>query len=182
MNRRDGGFSLLETLVVVGLIAVSSIGIIQMKTSLAGLDADKASNLVRSQISYARQLAVNQRRNVEIDFAGNNEITVTRLNADATETVMADVTLPAGYVFGLPSGISADTPDGFGNDAAVFFNEATGGTFVGDGTFLDSSGILLNGTVFTIGSGNGSARAVTLAGSTGKVKQYWVSGTSWVVR
>ncbi len=174
---------MLEAIVVVGLITVSSVGIIQMKTSLSALDADKASNLVRSQLTYARQIAVNQRRNVEVQFVGDDEMTVTRMNADASETVLADVTLPTGYVFGLPSGVNADTPDAYGNTTAVYFNEEAGGTFLSDGTFVDSStSVLLNGSVFTIGSGNGSARSVTLAGSTGRVKQYWLSGSTWVVR
>ena len=182
-DRRDAGFSMLEAIVVVGLIAVSSVGIIQMKTSLAALDADKASNLVRSQLTYARQVAVNQRRNVEVEFVDDSQIILTRLNADASETVLTDVTLPAGYVFGLPSGVSADTPDAYGNETAVYFNEEAGGTFLSDGTFVDSStSVLLNGSVFTIGSGNGSARSVTLAGSTGRVKQYWLSGPAWVTR
>ena len=39
-----------------------------------------------------------------------------------------------------------------------------------------------DGEVFTKGSGNGTARAVTLTASTGRVKQYWISSGAWVVR
>src|ERR1700704_6187530 len=77
MRTRKAGFTLLETLVVIALVAItSSVAIMQMRTTMAVLDADKAANLVTSQISYARALAVDQRRNVRLDFLGNNQITV----------------------------------------------------------------------------------------------------------
>jgi hypothetical protein len=81
----------------------------------------------------------------------------------------------------LPTGV-ADTPEGFGNASAVYFNGGTSGLFLGDGTFVTTTNVLVNGTVFTIGSGNPSARAVTLTASTGRGKQYWINGTTWVLR
>jgi hypothetical protein len=111
----------------------------------------------------------------------NSRPSVNNSNWQLLATVMADVTLPSGYAFGLPQSVG-DTPDAFGNAAPVYFNNNTAGTFLGDGTFVDSSNVLLSGTVFTIGSGNGSARAVTLAGATGRIKQYYLQGTTWIVR
>lgn len=193
MNRQEAGFNLLEVVAVIALTAIgSSVAIIQMKNTISRLDADKASNTVVSELSYARQLAVDQRRNILVEFVGNNEIRVTRQESGGGTTQMDDVTLPIGYTFSFPAGI-ADTPDGFlsgsslytsigtgGN--AVFIGAGTTGTFIGDGTFLDNSNVLLNGEVFTKGTGNGSARAVTMSGATGKVKQYWLQGSAWVVR
>lgn len=182
MRRLQAGFSLLELTTVLVLFGiVSTVALVQMKTTVALLDADQAANLVVSQMSYARQLAVDERRNVLVEFLGTNEIKVTRIESDSSTTVMADVRLPAGYTFGLASGVG-DTPDAFGNARAVYFNNGTLGTFFGDGTFVDGASVLLNGTVFTIGSGNPSARAVTLSGATGKIKEYWLKGNSWVVR
>ena len=184
MSKLESGFSLLEILTVIALVGIcSSVAVIQLRSTVAILDADKAANLVISQVSYARTLAVDQRRNVRLDFLGANEIKVTRLESGGGETTMSDVTLPSGYSYGLPSGIG-DTPDGLnpGMTAAVNFNSATTGTFLGDGTFVDGSSVLLSGSVFTKGSGNGSVRAITLAGATGRIKQYAIQGTSWVAR
>ena len=190
MKRQNSGFSLLETLVVVGLIAMAStVALIRIKNALAVFDADKASSLVQLQFNYARQLAVNERRNVVIGFAGSNGIKITRQDLGGGTTVMSDVTLPAGYTFAFPPGIG-DTPDGFlpgsslyvsigTTGTAVYLGAGTTGTFLGDGTFVDNSNVLLNGSVFTMGSGNGTARGITLAGSAGRVKQYWLQSSAW---
>ncbi len=182
MRTQNSGFSLLEILTVIGLIAIgSTVAVIQMRQSVATLDADRAMNVVVAQIRYARQIAVDQRRNVDISFTGANEIVVTRHDSGGGTTVMSDETLPGGYTFGLPADVS-DTPDAYGNTQPVSFNFDTAGTFLGDGTFVNGAGIVISGTVFTIGSGNGSARAVTLTGASGRLKQYWVQETSWTER
>jgi prepilin-type N-terminal cleavage/methylation domain-containing protein len=193
MHKKEAGFSLLEMSVVIALTLITArIATVQMGKAIAALDADVASNLVVSQFSYARQLAVDQRRNVAIGFLSNTEIKVTRDELDGSTTVMSDVTLPTGYTFGFPAGIG-DTPDGYlagsalyvsagTSGLAVYVGAGTTGTFLGDGTFIDDSNVLLNGSAFTKGSGNGSARAVTLSGGSGRVKQYWLQGTNWVVR
>ncbi len=174
---------MLEVLTVIALVGIASaVAVVQMRTTMTALDADAASSTVVSQLNYARQLAVDQRRNVLVEFLSTNRIKITR-DPLGTPAVMADVTLPSGYAFGLPSGVP-DTPDGFNppNGAAVYFNAGTGGTFLGDGTFVDNSNVLVNGSVSTIYGGNGTARAVTLSGATGRIKQWWVQGTTWVVR
>ena len=94
---------------------------------------------------------------------------------------MSDVYLPTGFTFAVPTGV-ADTPEAFGNTQAVNFNLGTSGTFQGDGTFVNTSAIVMNGTVFTMGSGVGTARAVTLTGASGRLKQYYTQGATWVER
>lgn len=183
MRSRKAGFSLLEAMAVVAIVGIASaVALVQMKTTMQVFDADKAANLVVSQMNYARQLAVDERRNVLVEFLNTNEIKITRNESGGGTTVVSDVTLPSGYTYGLPGGGVGDTPDAFGATVAVFFNSGNTGTFLGDGTFVDNSNVLLSGTVFTIGGGNGTARAVTLAGATGRIKQYWLQGTSWIVR
>lgn len=184
MPDRESGFSLLEALTVMALVGIASaVALVQMRTTMRVLDADAASNTVVSQLGYARQLAVDERRNVLVEFLSTNRIKITRQDQGGGTTVMSDVTLPSGYSFTLPTGM-ADTPDGFNppNTAGVYFNGGTSGTFLGDGTFVDASNVLLNGSVSTINGGNGTARAVTLSGATGRIKQYWVQGTTWSVR
>ena len=180
-------------MVVVLLVSIGSrIAINQIKGTMNLMDADVAANTVSSQIQFARQVAIDQRRNVQIEFVGDNEVKVTRQDQGGATTVMSDVTLPSGYTFAFPAGI-ADTPDGFLSGSslyasigtagkAVFIGAGTTGIFIGDGTFVDNSNVLLNGDVFTKGPGNQTARAVTLTAATGRVKQYWVSGGNWVRR
>jgi len=182
MKPRDAGLSLIEMMLILTLIALTAmVALVQMRTSMAILDADKAANLVMSQLRLARQVAVDQRRDVRVEFLGTDQIRLTRFDGGGATTVLADVTLPSGYTFGLPTG-PGDTPESYGNANPVYFNNETSGTFLGDGTFVSGAGVLINGSVFTIGNGNGSSRAVTLSGASGRLKQYYLRGNTWVIR
>ncbi len=179
MSKRNSGFSLIELLMVVAIIIIgSTVAVVQMRQSMAVLDADKAANTVVSQIRYAREMAVNQRRNIDMAFIDPNRITVKRQD---NNQVLVDVRLPSGYTFGLPSGVG-DPTGGALPGQPVLLGAGTSGTFSGDGAFVDGGGIVISGTVYTIGSGNGSARAITLAGATGRIKEYYLQGPTWVDR
>jgi len=158
---------------------ITSIAVIQLGVSRKVIDAQSAANMVVGQVNYARQVAIDQRRNVLVEFLGTNEIKITRLESDASTTVLSDLSLTAGFGYGLPSGEPPDTPEAFGNSSPVSFNGATGGTFLGDGTFVDSTGVVRNGTIFTIGAGDSTARAVTVTGATGRVLQYYMTEGAW---
>jgi type II secretory pathway pseudopilin PulG len=182
MSKRASGFSLIELVMIIALIMIgSSIALVQVRQSTALLNADRTSNLVLSQMQYARQIAVDQRRTVTVAFIGTNRITVTRQNPDTTTTEMANVTLPSGYSFGLPTGIG-DTPEAYGNTAAVNFNGGTTASFIGDGALVTGGSLVVNSTVFTIGTGNRTARALAITGASGRMKQYFVQGSAWVAR
>ena len=182
MRARNSGYSMIEVMAVALLISVGSrVAMNQIKGTLNLIDADVAANTVSGQIQSARQMAVDQRRNMQVDFLGANEIKITRQDSGGGTTVISDVFLPAGYSFAMPTGIG-DTPDGFGNTSAVYFNGGTSGLFLGDGTFVSAVNVLINGTVFTMGAGSQTARAVTLTGATGRVKQYSLVGGNWAIR
>jgi prepilin-type N-terminal cleavage/methylation domain-containing protein len=105
MKTQRAGFSLLELMfVVVATAIVSTVAVIQMKTTITMLDADEAANLVVSQLNYARQTAVDDRRNVSVQFLNTKEIKVTRNESGGGTTVLSDVTLPTAYTFSLPGG------------------------------------------------------------------------------
>jgi prepilin-type N-terminal cleavage/methylation domain-containing protein len=94
-----------------------------------------------------------------------------------------------------------DTPDGFGNtttcvtSSGICFNSSSCGTtpvlpcyitFQSDGTVVNSSGVYMNGTIFMGQVGNTSnpanpltARAITILGTTGRVKGYRYNGKTW---
>ncbi len=182
MMRQNSGYTLVEILTVVALTTFgSSMAVVQLKNSINWLDADRAANTVSSQLRYAREIAVDQRRNVRVDFISPATIKLTRLESGGGSTVISTTALPSGYTFSLPTGVG-DTPDGYGNATAVYFNNANSGTFLSDGSFVDPGGIALSGSVFTISSGNASARATTLAGATGRTKQYFIKDLAWTER
>jgi Tfp pilus assembly protein FimT len=173
---------MIEVMMVALLISIGSrVAVTQIKGTMNLIDADLAANSVAGQIQSARQMAIDQRRNMQVDFLGTNEIKVTRQDSGGGTTVMSDVTLPPGYSFAMPTGVS-DTPDGFGNNSAVYFNGGTSGLFSGDGTFVSAASVLISGTVFTMGGGSQTARAVTVTSATGRIKQYWLVGGNWLVR
>ena len=81
--------------------------------------------------------------------------------------------------YGLIAGIG-DTPDGFGNGTATSFGAAPVIMFSTDGALIDGGGAPVNGTVFvTIPSVSMYFRAVTVLGSTGRVRGYKWIGSQW---
>jgi prepilin-type N-terminal cleavage/methylation domain-containing protein len=189
---RQKGFSLLEVLVVVGiisiLVATSVIGIQQL---LSTSRADAAANTVVSQLRAARQLAISRRHNVQVTISTSTTAPnfapsisyVEMVTGVLTETLPAAVTvpLPPNTNFVLQAG-QGDTPMGFGNSSAVYIGGVANGPatmyFSTSGAFM-SGNAPINGTFFVGISGNpGSERAVTLLGSTGRVRTYYWAGVS----
>ena len=74
-----------------------------------------------------------------------------------------------------------DTPDLFGHTGAIAFGSTPTIRFTSDGSLIDSSGDVLNGTVFlAIDDKAASARAVTIFGATGLIRSWKWNGTAWV--
>lgn len=184
------GFSLLETLIVIGVIFVLSA--ITMMRSFGTLDsyhANSAMDTVVSQMRVARQLAISQRRRVFVSFdQANMKISYQVKAPTATGTTEQDgpiitMPLPLSTQFVLESGVP-DTPMGFGNSAPIYIGNLTGGPtimqFNSTGTFTDLTGYnTLNGTIFVgVPSKSSTARAITVMGSTGRVREYTYIGGS----
>jgi hypothetical protein len=73
-----------------------------------------------------------------------------------------------------------DTPDGFGNAAAVAFGISPTRMFTSEGTFVDANGDVLNGTLFlSIAGEKNSARAITVFGTTGLLRVWRWDGQKW---
>ena len=73
-----------------------------------------------------------------------------------------------------------DTPEGFGKASGVYFGTAISIMFSPDGTLVNQSGVPVNGTVFlSLPNAPRSVRAITVLGSTGRVRGYRWSGHSW---
>jgi prepilin-type N-terminal cleavage/methylation domain-containing protein len=198
-NRNERGFTLLESVIVIAIMMVlMGVAVIQSFGSLSSYQANSAEDIVVSQLRVARQLAISQRRTVQIwidtapETDGRYHIAYQVLSAGTftTETNAAKVSvpLPGSTQFILETGVP-DTPMKFGNNAPVYIGNppVSGGPpvmqFNSTGTFTDSTGVtLLYGTIFIGITGEvGSARAVTIMGGTGRVRGYsYVGGaTGW---
>ncbi|HUU33186.1 MAG TPA: GspH/FimT family pseudopilin [Vicinamibacterales bacterium] len=183
---RDGirhgerGFSLTEILVVASLsMVLMAMALMQISTSRATMNADNAMRLIMAELNRARDTAVAQRRNVQVTFVGSNEIRVSRLEIPLGTTLLRRAVMEGNIRFLLPSG-TPDTTDAFGAGSALDFDGNGTVIFNGDGMLVDSSGTVINGTVFLAAPNDQFAtRAVTILGSTGRVRAYRMLNTIW---
>jgi Tfp pilus assembly protein FimT len=169
----------MASLSIMGI--VSGMAAAQLTGVRRTMQADGAMRTVMSEMNSARDMAMTQRRNMEVQFVGGNWVRVVRHEAPGiVTTVLRSVALESNATFSLVPGVS-DTPDAFGAGAPLAFGAAQTIMFGTDGMLIDGNGNPLNGSVFlSIASQQMTARAVTVLGATGRVRGYkWYQGT-WV--
>ncbi|MEQ1573566.1 MAG: GspH/FimT family pseudopilin [Vicinamibacterales bacterium] len=179
---REAGFTLIEIQVVVLLIAiVGGMSVFGLQSALPSVRGDAAADHILSAMRVARDLAITQRRRVEVRFTPPNQIAMVRIDPNS-ESIVASVALESNPTFTLTAGLP-DTPDAFGNNMAVDFGGAAIIRFNEDGTLSDGGGIPLNGTVFIGQNGQPrGSRAVTITGVTGRAQVYGWDGRQWQER
>lgn len=180
-GRNERGFSLAEVMIVLGVMGIlMGISAVTISTSRSGLTGDGAMRVVMAQMNQARELAITQRRNMRLTFTGTGTVNIVREEVPGpTLTTITSIPFEGGVTFQLVAGLP-DTPDAFGKVSAVYFSTATQIKFAPDGTLVDQDGLSLNGTVFVAkGADKLSARAVTIFGSTGRVRAYRWDGSGW---
>jgi len=194
--RRGGdqarGFSMIEILVVVAIaMVIAGIAIIQSRPGVMQIRANTAKDLVQGSLRRARETAISDRRSVKVEFLVNppanpagSYVRLTRLGGGiGPDTVIVMISIPGSVIYTTFAG-EPDTPDGFGNGGPIYFGGVNNGPAAGmiyqsDGTFAAATGIPINGTVFMGVAGEPTtARAVTILGSTGRVRSYHISGTT----
>jgi prepilin-type N-terminal cleavage/methylation domain-containing protein len=179
------GFTAVELTIVTAIILVlSAMAIVQLQPVLAQQQASAAMDQVLGQMRAAREMAISQRRYIEVQFIGNNQVQLTLQNFPAATTILSTLPLQGRVQFLTFAGIP-DTPDGFGNAGAIEFGGVVGGPpvmmFQSDGTFVDGTGSPINGTVF-LGVANqaSTARAITILGATGRIRFYRATPYGWL--
>ena len=180
-TRSHAGISLLETTLTVAIMAiVGSMATARLSSARRAMQSDGAMRVVMTELNTAREMAMTQRRNMELQFVGGNWVRVIRHEAPGVATtVLRSVALEGNATFSLAAGVP-DTPDAFGNGNGVAFGVAQTVMFGTDGMLIDNNGNPLNGSVFlTIANTALSARAVTVLGATGRVRGYKWYGTGW---
>jgi prepilin-type N-terminal cleavage/methylation domain-containing protein len=175
------GFSLVEVLVVVGLIGVlSAITAMVMPVALASARADSGAAQIMSVLRVAREEAISQRRNIRVAFAAPNRIVISRVEVPGPGiTVINQSWLENGLSFRLFVGLP-DTPDAFGSAAPWSFGGALSVAFTSSGEFVDQNGDPVNGTVF-VGREHEplTARAVSIFGPTALIRVWSWNGSRW---
>jgi prepilin-type N-terminal cleavage/methylation domain-containing protein len=181
VNAKERGFSLVEVIVVVAILATVmtfSVGITMDAVNSA--KADNATGALINAIEVARNQATSQRRDFQLIFTPPNKIEVFRLEIPSGVTPIQTAYLEMGQSFTrfTPMG---DTPDLFGHSGAIAFGTTPTIRFTSDGSLIDSTGDVLNGTVFVaIENRTASARAVTIFGATGLIRSWKWNGSAWV--
>jgi len=184
----EAGFSTLELVLSVAIIGVvCASAFVAYNNALPLMRADSAMQLLEAALRQARETSVDTRRNFTVTFQGTSELVgaVTGVTCSTSSTPPCfDYFLPERMVYTLFTGVP-DTPDGFGNAAAVNYNCPSGTlpctiTFSSDGSVEDGQSGSDNGTIFIgIPGQTKTARAVTILSATGKIKGWQYNGTGW---
>lgn len=186
---QEHGFTMTELMLAI------AIGLIVMGMAMGGVPgmikqsrADGGLSLAAAGLRSAREMAISSRRNVRITF-GSNTIINTRVEycsptpCTPTTTVVRTTTLEGRTIFRSPSPVGTDTDDAFGNAATDGINLGSllPAMFTTDGSFVNSNGDVLNGTIF-IGVPNDtlSIRAISIFGPTGAMRLWKWNGRAWV--
>jgi type II secretory pathway pseudopilin PulG len=198
-NRKEQGFTLVETLIVMGVMFIlAGITIIKSFGTMESYQANSAMDVVIGQLRVARQLAISQRRAVLVSFNVNSSPQTVSYQIQARPNVNGDIAgpvitmpLPQNTQFVTETGVP-DTPMGFGTCSSASPVCIGGITCCPPTMYFSSTGqfsadefgtTVYNGNIF-IGIPNqpATARAVTIMGSTGRVRPYTfigpVNGTS----
>jgi Tfp pilus assembly protein FimT len=179
-SRPDAGFTLIET-VFVAAIAVTMLAVFAgyYPQAVATVQGDADMRVLQYHLKLAREMAINQRRAVQVQFVGANQVRLVRTDLPTGFTTVATAFLEHNARFQLFAD-QPDTPDGFGRGAAVWFSGADPVMFTSDGMFTDLTGNPVNGSVFIGQPGKPeTARALTIFGPTATIRSYRWNGLEW---
>jgi prepilin-type N-terminal cleavage/methylation domain-containing protein len=195
------GFSVIElSLVILVILIISAMAIMALQPALRDARFDSAMRQVLDQLRQAREYSIANRRYVQITFptvavAGGGlqyQIVMTEKNVQpygpagaGADVVLSTVPIQPPAQF-LTNAAAVDTPDNFGNTSAIEFAGQNPGPiggmlFQSDGELIDGLTFQpINGTVF-LGDPNEplAARAITVLGSTGRVRAWKFNGKAW---
>lgn len=184
--RGDQGFTLIEMIVVVGLIAVvSAIAIPVSIATISRARADSSAEATFRAISAARTRAIAERRNIYLTLEAPNRIRLERqeindLGQVVGLTEVANSILEGGQEF-IQFASQGDTDDLFGASAPINFGGPTPVMFTTDGSLVDSAGDVVNASIFVgVPDQPITARAVTILGVSGLMRTWKWDGAKWV--
>jgi Tfp pilus assembly protein FimT len=178
--RKDAGFTMVEIMATLGFVMIIlAIAVGFYPPAIATIQGDADMRILNWQLKLARELAINQRRTVQLNFVAPNQIQVFRNEIPTGQTMVSQAILEHNTQFLLFAG-QPDTPDGFGRPAAISFSGAATVMFTSDGMLTDAAGNPVNGSVFLGQPGKPlTSRALTVFGPTATIRTYRWNGTQW---
>jgi Tfp pilus assembly protein FimT len=182
----EAGYSVIEMMFILAIMGLlSAMAVIQISSIRPGMIADGAMRAVIGQMMAAREQAITQRRAVRVTFAQPNRIAAVRevgVGTAAVLTTLSSTIFEGGVKYSVVSGLP-DSPDTFGNSSSTGINYSASVSnikFTPEGTLTDQDGGGVNVSVFVSIAGQAiSARAVTVLGSTGRIRGYKWDGKRW---
>jgi prepilin-type N-terminal cleavage/methylation domain-containing protein len=187
VTKTQKGYSLLEGLAALAVIGVvSGMTLLGFQTVLPNSKANSATDQLLYQLRSARETAIAHRCEVQVQFVGNNQLTLTQIWTVGNPPAPVTTNLQGGAQYLLYAGLpDLPAPYNFGNAAPIYFQATAGGPplmkFTTNGSFINVGGTTINGTIFLGLPGNSStARAISILGATGRVREYHWTGTAWV--
>ncbi len=181
--RSDRGFTLVEMMMVVAILAtVAGMAMLVSPNFVRHAKAESGIEQALGILRGAREIAITERRNIEVRFIGADAIQIARqeLPLGSGTTVLRTVQLENGMQFRLVPGLP-DTPDLFGYGSATAFGTTPTRMFTSEGTLVDANGDVLNGSLFlAVPNDRSSARAITIFGMTGLMHAWRWNGNGWV--
>ena len=169
--RNTQGFSLIELLIVVSVLAiVSSVSMILIGPALKARAAEMAAHTVTLEMRRARQAAVDTRRLSKVTFTTPRTIKIEwQSPGGGVWNLMSQTDLPEEMEFLIDDALTSG-PEGFGISSAINFSLGNQEIFfLPDGSAIDSSGLISSGVVYVARPEEvESTRAVTLFGATGR--------------
>ncbi len=172
-DRSQRAFSLVEVLVAIGVISiVLAMAIFNYGTILPNYKANSAMDQLLSQLRSARERAIAHRREVQVQFVGTNQLTVTEIWLVGAAPPPTTVTFEGGAQYtAFKSVPDIPAPYSFGNSGPINFGATASPPanmrFSTTGAFIDAgNNTLLNGTVFLGIPGKPlTARAISVLGA-----------------
>ena len=183
----ESGYTLVEFVVTAIIIStVTAMAILQILPTWRQNQSLASLNQVKAILRQARETAISERRTIVVTFTNNNTINLFQVTEPGnTVAGTAFLVAPIGQnVQFISYSGETDTPDGFGLPTVPAGTQFTGAVgnmqFNTDGSFGDSTGAPVSGTVFLgVPSMPASASAVTIMGTTGRVRSYRSTGNGW---
>ena len=185
-NRSQQGFSLLEILTALAIISIiMGMAMLNYGNILPNYKANSAMDQLLYQLRSAREKAISHRIEVQVQFVGTNQLKMTEIWVVGTAPAPVTYSFEGGAQYVLFSGVpDIPAPYNFGNSSAIYFENLSGGPpimkFTTNGSFIDGGNTLVNGTVFLGIPGRPlTARAISVLGATGRVREYHYDGSAW---
>jgi Tfp pilus assembly protein FimT len=180
-RQNERGYNVVEMMFVLGFMGIlASMAVLQIEASRPGMKGDGGLRIVIGQMNQAREMAITQRRYMRVVLTTPGTVSVVREDTPTTTTTLSTIVIEGGVKFALVTGLP-DTPDAFGNSSAIYWaGTPTNVKFTPDGTLVNQDGSTTNGSVFMSWQNvTLSARAITVLGSTGRVRGYRWDGHNW---